>query len=119
MPIITGDDREYVLTRTSALPNDIRESVAISNVNSVAEQTSMLSNLSYADLISNDNLSQQNAVSNQQAAWQLGQAVSGKVNNLVANLSPMEATAIARLDTGNDVAEQLADLKGTLRSLVR
>lgn len=115
----TRDDREYVVTRSSALPNDIRESIAIGNINSVAAQTSMLSNLAYADLISNDNLSQQNAVSNQQAAGELGRAVSGKVNNLVANLSQMEATAIAKLDMGNDVAEQLADIKGTLRSLMR
>ncbi|HEU4594227.1 MAG TPA: hypothetical protein VFS10_03580, partial [Pyrinomonadaceae bacterium] len=46
-----------------------------------------------------------------QAANQLGVTVAGKTVNLVANLSPMEATAAVKLDTGNDVAEQLADLK--------
>ena len=99
---------------TSSLPDDIRESIAIGNVKSVAEQSSMLSNLAYANLISNVNLSQQNAVSNQQAMNQLGLTVTGKVVNLVANLSPMEAVAVVKMDTGNDIAEQLSDLKGTL-----
>ena len=101
---------------SSALPDDIRESIAIGNVKSVAEQPSMLSNLAYANLISNVNLSQQNAVSNQQAMNQLGLTVTGKVVNLVANLSPMEAVAVVRMDTGNDAAQQLADLKGIVSS---
>jgi hypothetical protein len=101
---------------SSALPDDIRESIAIGNVKSVAEQPSMLSNLAYANLINNVNLSQQNAVSNQQAMNQLGLTVTGKVVNLVANLSPLEAVAVVKMDTGNDVAQQLADLKGTLAS---
>lgn len=101
---------------TSALPDDIRESIAIGNVKSVAEQPSMLSNLAYANLIANVNFAGQNAVSNQQAMNQLGVTVAGKTVNLVANLSPMEAVATVKLDTGNDVAEQLADLKGTIAS---
>ncbi len=101
---------------TSSLPDDIRESIAIGNVKSVAEQSSMLSNLAYANLISNVNLSQQNAVSNQQAMNQLGLTVTGKVVNLVANLSPMEAVAVVKMDTGNDLAQQLSDIKGTLAS---
>lgn len=100
----------------SALPNDIREAIAIGNVKSVAEQSSMLSNLAYANLISNTNLGQQNAVSNQQALNQLGATVTGKSVNLVANLSPMEAVAAVKLDTGNDIAEQLADLKGAVQA---
>jgi hypothetical protein len=101
---------------TSALPDDIRESIAIGNVKSVAEQPSMLSNLAYANLIANVNLAGQNAVSNQQAMNQLALTVTGKVVNLVANFSPLEAAAVVKLDTGNDIAEQLADLKGTIAS---
>lgn len=98
---------------TSTLPDDIKESIAISNVNSVAQQPAMLSNLAYANLIANVNLSQQNAVSNQQAMNQLGVSVTGKAVNLVANLSPMEAVAVVKLDSGDDfAAQQLADLKG-------
>ncbi|HYY56622.1 MAG TPA: hypothetical protein VE842_04765 [Pyrinomonadaceae bacterium] len=99
---------------SSVLPADIRESIAIGNVKSVAEQPSMLSNLAYANQIGNVNLSQQNAVSNQQALNQLGLSVTGKSINLVSNLNPMEAVAVVKLDTGNDAAQQLADLKGTV-----
>jgi hypothetical protein len=116
--IVNDDPTNGVVTSSSssALPDDIRESIAIGNVKSVAEQPSMLSNLAYANLITNVNLAGQNAVSNQQAMNQLALTVAGKTVNLVANLSPLEAVATVKLDTGNDVAEQLADLKGTIAS---
>lgn len=101
---------------SSVLPDDIREAIAIGNVKSVAEQSSMLSNLAYANLISNTNLAQQNAVSNQQGLNQLGATVTGKSVNLVSNLNPLEAVAAVKLDTGNDVAEQLADIKGIVQA---
>jgi hypothetical protein len=100
----------------STLPDDIRESIAIGTVDSVAGQSSSLSNLAYANSISNVNLSQQNTVSNQQAINQVGVSVLGKAVNLVADLSPMEAVAVVKLDTGNDVAEQLGDLKATVNA---
>jgi hypothetical protein len=99
---------------TSSLPDDIRESIAIGNVKSIAEQSSMLSNLAYSNLVNNINLSQQNAVSAQQAMNQLMITVVGKIVNLLANLSPMEAVAVTKMDTGNEVAEQIADLKAAL-----
>jgi len=102
---------------TSALPNDIRESIAIGNVKSVAEQPSMLSNLAYANQIGNVNLSQQNAVANQQAMNQLALTVTGKVVNLISNLSPMEGIAVTKLNTGNDIAQQIADLKAAIAPL--
>lgn len=102
---------------TSTPHEDTRESIAISGFHSVAQQPAMLSNLSYANLVANVNLSYQNALSNQQAMNQLGLAVTGKAVNLVANLSPMEAVAVVKLDTGDDFARQLADLKGAMASL--
>ncbi|MEM9216681.1 MAG: RebB family R body protein [Cyanobacteria bacterium P01_F01_bin.150] len=101
----------------SNLPGDIRESIAIANAKSVAEQPAMLSNLTYSNSISNINLSQQNAVSNQQALNQLGITVTGKAVNRVSNLSPMEAVAVVKMDTGNDVAEQISDLKAAIAPL--
>jgi Killing trait len=98
---------------SSALPDDIRESIAIGNVKSVAEQPSMLSNLAYANLIANVNLSQQNAVSNQQAMNQLLISVTGKVVDLLANQSPMEAAAAVKSETGGDAAQESADLKNS------
>ncbi|MEM9216679.1 MAG: R body protein [Cyanobacteria bacterium P01_F01_bin.150] len=105
------------MPNSSALPNDILESIAIGNVKSVAEQAAMLSNLSYSNLISNINLAQQNAVSNQQAMNQLNLSVTGKIVNLVSNLSPMEAAAIVKMDTGNDLAQQVSDLKAAVAAL--
>jgi|GEM_PF-2163447 len=96
------------------LPNDIRESVAISGVDSVAGQPASLANLTYANTIANVNLSQQNTLANQQAINQVGLATLAKAVDLVADLSPMEAVATVKLDTGNDIAEQLADLKAVL-----
>jgi len=110
------DNPPLPLETSSALPDDIREAIAIGNVKSVAEQSSMLSNLAYANLISNTNLGQQNAVSNQQALNQLGATVTGKSVNLLANLNPLEAVAAVKLDTGNDIAEQLSDLKGAVQA---
>jgi hypothetical protein len=115
--IVTDDDPTngtVTSSSSSVLPDDIRESIAIGNVKSVAEQPSMLSNLAYANLIANVNLAGQNAVSNQQAMNQLGVTVAGKTVNFVANLSPMEATAAVKLDTGNDIAEQISDLKAAV-----
>jgi Killing trait len=103
---------------SSALPDDIRESIAIGNVKSVAEQPSMLANLAYANLLQNVNLSQQNAVSNQQAANQLQLTVTGKAVNLISNLSPMEAVAVTKMDTGNDIAQQISDLKAAIAPLI-
>jgi hypothetical protein len=70
------------------LPHDLIESVAIGNIKSIAEQPAMLSNLAYSNIINNVNLSQQNAVANQQALNELGIAITGKAVNTVSSLSP-------------------------------
>ena len=95
----------------SALPADIRESVAIANAKSVAEQPAMLSNLAFANLVANTNLSQQNALSNQQAMNQLAMTVTAKAVNKVSDLTPLEALAVTWLDTSKTVAKQMANLK--------
>lgn len=103
--------------QTSALPNDIRESIAISSLDSVAGQPSMLSNLAFSNALDNINNSQQNTVANQQSLNQIGLSVLGKAANLISNLTPMEAVAVIKLDTGNDIAEQISDLKAATSSL--
>ncbi|HEX8558383.1 MAG TPA: hypothetical protein VF668_09785 [Pyrinomonadaceae bacterium] len=104
---------------TTVLPDDIRESIALGSFASVAGQPSSLSNLAYGNAVGNVNLSQQNTVAHQQALNAVGQTVTGSAVNLVANLSPMEAVAAVKLDTGNDVAEQLADLKAIVSGFPR
>jgi hypothetical protein len=95
----------------SAVPGDIRQSVAIANVKTVAEQSAMLSNLSFSNLITNDNLSQQNAVSFQQSMNQLTITVTGKGINRVSNLGPLEAISVEEVLTSNDVAKDIAELR--------
>ena len=103
---------------TNSLPGDITESIAIANVKCVAEQPSLLSNLSFSDTITNVNLSQQNAVAQQQAMNEITTTVTGKSVNLVSNLRPLEAVATVKLNTGNDLAQQIADLKASLQPLL-
>lgn len=101
---------------TSSLPNEIVESIAIGNAKAIGEQPAMLSNLAYANTVANTNLSQQNAVANQQAMNELGIAVTGKAVNIVANLGPLEARSATEILTNNELAQTIADLKATLSS---
>lgn len=98
------------------LPSDIVQSVAIGNLKCISEQPAMISNLAYANLVSNTNLSQQNAVSNQQAMNELGIAVVGKTVNNVANLGPLEARSAVDILSNNELAQTIADLKATLQA---
>lgn len=98
----------------STLPSDIVQSVAIGNLKAVAEQPAMLSNLAYSNMVANTNLSQQNAVANQQAMNELGISVTGKTVNLVSNLSPLEARSAVDVLSNNELAQTIADLKATL-----
>lgn len=104
-------------TQAGSVPGDIVESIAMANVKSVAEQPAMLANLALSNLIANVNLSQQNAVSNQQALNQICLTVVGKVVNLLTTLSPLEAMSDEKVLTGNAVAEEIADLKASLQAL--
>lgn len=70
---------------SNASLNDVIESVAISNIKSVAEQPAMLSNLAYSNLVSNANIAQQNAVSNQQQMNELSVAIISLIVKSFAN----------------------------------
>ena len=101
----------------TGLPEDIRSSVAVANVKCVAEQPAMLSNLAFGNLVANINLSQQNAVSNQQAMTQLMASVVTKAVNQIANLSPLESLAVNKLDYANDLASLLGNLQAVVDTL--
>ncbi len=102
-------------TTSGGVPDDIRESVAIANVKSVAEQPAMLSNLSFSNLLTNNNLSQQNAVSFQQSMNQVAVTVTAKGVNRISDTSPMEAMAVTELLTSNDLAAQIAQLRAVTK----
>lgn len=100
--------------QNAAVPGDVVEAIAISNLKAVAEQPASLANLALANLVQNTNLAQQNAVSHQQAMNQLSVAIVGKVVNLLTTLGPEEAMSAQQLLTGNAVAEEIADLKAAV-----
>jgi hypothetical protein len=98
------------------LDGQIIEAVAIGNLKSISEQPAMLSNLAYANLVANTNLSQQNAVANQQALNELGVSILGKAVNVVSNLGPLEARSAVDTLTNDELAQTIADLKATLQA---
>lgn len=67
---------------TSALPDDIREGLAVENLKAVGGGTAFLANLAHA-----------NAVANQQAMNSIMQAATGKVIESIITLSPSEGGA--------------------------
>jgi hypothetical protein len=85
----------------ATLPEDVVTAVAIANLKAISEQPAMLSNLAYSNLVASTNLSQQNAVANQQAMNELGISIVAKATNTISNLGPLEArSAIDVLDSG-------------------
>lgn len=64
---------------TSALPDDIREAVAVSDVKTVAEATAF-----------NQNLMNSNSIANQQAMHLIMQASVGKITESIIATSPGE-----------------------------
>lgn len=101
---------------SNTLPTEIVQSIAIGNAKSVAEQPAMLSNLAYSNTIANTNLSQQNAVANQQAMNELSISVVGKTVNNISNLGPLAARSAVDVLTDNELAQTIADLKAALQA---
>jgi hypothetical protein len=75
----------------TAIPEDISSTIAAGNLKAIAEQPAMLSNLAYASTVFATNLSQQNAVANQQAMNELGVAVVGGAVDIVGNSGARKA----------------------------
>lgn len=90
--------------------------VAIANLKSVAEQPAMLSNLAYSNIVANTNLSQQNAVANQQAMNELGISIVGKTVNKVSDLGPLEARSAVDVLTDNALADEIASLRSIIQT---
>jgi hypothetical protein len=95
---------------------DAETVLSISSLKSIAEQPAMLANLAYANLVANTNLSQQNAVANQQAMNELGISIVGKTVNTIANLGPLEARSAVDVLTDNSLADEIASLRATLEA---
>jgi hypothetical protein len=100
------------------LSEEVVSAVAIGNLKAISEQPAMLSNLAHANLVANTNLSQQNAVSNQQSLNELGISILAKASNTVSNLQPLEARSAVDILTNDELAQTIADMKGTLQAFV-
>ena len=78
---------------TSALPDDVREALAVVNLKTVGEAPAVLQNLALA-----------NAISHQQAMNQIGLAATGKIVESIIATSPSEGgvdiAALAQLMKG-------------------
>ena len=98
------------------IPEDIIQSVAIDNVKTIASGPSVNSQfyqgLAMANAVHNQNLSQQNAIAEQNA---MGVARLATVKQLI-EVDPTESVAVNKMMTGNDVASQMQSLLAALNS---
>ena len=99
-----------------ASPDGLAETltaVAISNLKAIGEQPALLANLAFSNAVANTNLSQQNAVSNQQAMNELGIAVVANAVNVLADFATRAATDIP---ADRSLADQIADLRAVIQA---
>ena len=95
---------------SSNIPSDLIEAIASSTAISVGEQPAILANLALANQIANTNLAQQNALTNQQAMFQVQLTIVSKCVELIANISPASATASQQLLAFQKVMEMFSQL---------
>jgi hypothetical protein len=100
----------------ATLPDEVISAVAIGNLKAISEQPAMLSNLAYSNVVASTNLSQQNAVANQQAMNELGISIVAKASNTVSNLGPLEARSAVDVLSNNELAQTIAELKAALQT---
>lgn len=92
----------------------ILESVETSGLMSISTQPAMLSNVAWSNDVANNNLGAQNAVANQQAMNELRSSVVSHAVSRVSDLAPLEARSAVDVLTNDEMAQTIADLKGTL-----
>ncbi|MBN2069310.1 MAG: hypothetical protein JW739_06710 [Opitutales bacterium] len=69
----------------SSLPNEIIQSIAISNAKSIGEQPAILANLALANQILNQNLQHQTQIAQQQAFNQIAMATTAKCVSIITS----------------------------------
>lgn len=93
------------------IPNDLIEAIADSTAISVGEQPAILANLALANLIANTNLAQQNAISNQQAMFQLEMTIVSKCVEVIANINPSSAHAAGQMQAMQLLIEMVKQMQ--------
>jgi hypothetical protein len=98
------------------IPEDIVTSVAVDNVKTIAggpaTNSQFYQGLAMGNAVHNQNISQQNALAEQNA---MGVARLATVKQLI-EVDPTESAAVNKLMTGNDVASQMQALLAALNS---
>jgi hypothetical protein len=95
---------------SGALPEEIVEAIAVSNAKSIGEQPAILANLALANEIANANLAQQNAITNQQAMFQLQMATVAKCVELIATIDPNNPKANDQIEMYKKLMDQMVDI---------
>lgn len=70
----------------SSLPDEIIQSIAISNAKSIGEQPAILANLALANQILNQNLQHQTQIAQQQAFNQIAMATTAKCVSIITSV---------------------------------
>lgn len=94
---------------SQSLPEDIVESIAISNAKSIGERPAILSNLALANEIANVNIAQQNAIANQQAMYQLQMAAVSKCVELIVSIDSNSDKAEKQIELYQKIMEGMVD----------
>lgn len=95
------------------ISNQLIEAIADSTAISVGEQPAILSNLALANMIANTNLAQQNAISNQQAMFQLEMTIVSKCVEVIANINPANSSASQQLAAMQELVATLRQMQAT------
>ncbi|MFL6628037.1 MAG: hypothetical protein ACJ8IK_20430 [Burkholderiaceae bacterium] len=98
------------------LDEQVTTAVAIGNLKAISEQPAMLSNLAYSNVVSTNNLGQQNAVANQRAVGELAIPLVAKGVNTISDLGPLAARAAVDVLTNDEVAQAIADLEASVEA---
>jgi hypothetical protein len=102
-----------------SLPSDIIEAIAVSNAKSIGEQPAILSNLALANQIANCNLAQQNAISNQQAMFQLQMATLSKCVEVILGADPSSSKSAQQMKALQEFFAQVVSQMSTMNSVAK
>lgn len=93
------------------LPDEIVQSIAISNAKSIGEQPAILANLALAQQIFNQNMQQQISLGQQQAMNQVQMAASAKCVSMIEN-----AGGCKNQDTINRMVKDIEDILQSMQN---
>jgi hypothetical protein len=95
---------------TDNISNELIDAIANSTAMAVGEQPAILANLALANQIANTNLAQQNALSNQQAMFQLELTIVSKCVELIANINPTTGNAAQQLQMFQHIMQMFSQM---------